>query len=452
MWLGLSNDPLRGRDQGLSGRHGGGGWSGPRGPQRADHGAGRALGLRQDDVAADGQPDDRADVGPDQRSTTRTPRRWTRPSCAAASATSSSTPASSRTAPSPTTSRTVPRLLGLGQGARPATRSLELLERVGLPRGVRRPLPAPALRRPAAAGRRRPGARRRPAGDAHGRAVQRRRPDRARAAAGRVPAAAGRARQDDPLRHPRHRRGGEARRPGRGAPGGRQARPARRPRDPARRPARRLRRRLRRPRPRLPRARLPRGPVAARRDDEPSVRARRRADEARRARTRLGARRRRRRQARSAGSSRPASRAPVDRDDLHRGGTVARIEGSAAGRARRRPVVAERSRRRRRRRRPAARHRHRGRGGRRARGGRGRGAVAPAPAGTADGLDPRPPRRHLVPHAGSTPGCRRCRPLLGLLLVDPARVAAPGATAGSTPRWSSAPACSTRSRRWRCSS
>ena len=53
--------------------------------------------------------------------------------------------------------------------------------------GLRRALPLPALRRPAAAGRRRPRPRRRPAGDADGRAVQRRRPGRARAAPGRVP-------------------------------------------------------------------------------------------------------------------------------------------------------------------------------------------------------------------------------------------------------------------------
>ena len=131
-----------------------------------------------------------------------------------------------------TTSRTVPRLLGLGQDARPRRARMELLERVGLEPGVRRALPAPALRRPAAARRRRPGAGRRPAGDAHGRAVQRGRPGRARAAAGRVPAAAGRARQDDRLRHPRHRRGDQARRPGRGAAGRRQAsRRLRRPGD-----------------------------------------------------------------------------------------------------------------------------------------------------------------------------------------------------------------------------
>ena len=91
-------------------------------------------------------------------------------------------------------------------------------------------LPGPALRRPAAAGRRRPRAGRRPAGDADGRAVQRGRPGRPGRAAERVPPAAVRARQDHPVRHPRHRRGGQARRPGRRDAGRRQAGPAGRPR------------------------------------------------------------------------------------------------------------------------------------------------------------------------------------------------------------------------------
>ena len=121
---------------------------------------------------------------------------------------------------------TVPLLLGRDKKQARA-RAMELLERVGLDAGVRQALPGPALRRPAAAGRRRPGARRRPAGDADGRAVQRRRPGRPRPAAGRVPPAAGRARQDDRVRHPRHRRGDQARRPGRRAAGRRQAGPAR---------------------------------------------------------------------------------------------------------------------------------------------------------------------------------------------------------------------------------
>ncbi len=56
---------------------------------------------------------------------------------------------------------------------------------------VRRPVPARALRWAAATGRRGPGARRRSGGAAHGRAVLRGGPDRARPVAGRVPAAAG---------------------------------------------------------------------------------------------------------------------------------------------------------------------------------------------------------------------------------------------------------------------
>ena len=87
---------------------------------------------------------------------------------------------------------TVPLLLGVNR-KKARTDAMGLLERVGLPAELRQALPGPALRRPAAARRRRPGAGRRPAGDADGRAVQRGRPGRARAAAGRVPAAAGRA-------------------------------------------------------------------------------------------------------------------------------------------------------------------------------------------------------------------------------------------------------------------
>ena len=102
------------------------------------------------------------------------------------------------------------------------------METVGLAPEMAEPLPGAAVRRPAAARRRRPRAGRRPAGPADGRAVQRGRPGRAREPAGRAAAAAGRAGQDDRVRHPRHRRGRQARRQGRGAAGGRQARPVRR--------------------------------------------------------------------------------------------------------------------------------------------------------------------------------------------------------------------------------
>ena len=171
------------------------------------------------------EPDRRGTIWlDDQRHRESTPAT----SCAAGSATSSSTPGCSRTAPSSTTSPPCPSCSGSDK--KQAAQARDGAARARRPRpGVRQALPGPALRWPAAARRRRPRAGRRPAGDADGRAVQRRRPGRARAAAGRVPAAAGRARQDDRLRHPRHRRGDQARRPGRGAARRRQARPARHP-------------------------------------------------------------------------------------------------------------------------------------------------------------------------------------------------------------------------------
>jgi hypothetical protein len=91
------------------------------------------------------------------------------------------------------------------------------------PGDLRRPLPGPALRRSAPAGRRRPRAGRRPAGAADGRAVRRRRPGRARAAAGGVPAPAAGPRQDRAAGHARHRRGRPAGRPRRGVRPGRPA-------------------------------------------------------------------------------------------------------------------------------------------------------------------------------------------------------------------------------------
>ena len=112
-----------------------------------------------------------------------------------------------------------------GTGRRPRAGPASCSSASGLAREFAERYPAQLSGRPAAARRRGPGARRRPAGDAHGRAVLRRRPRRARAAAGRVPAPAGRARQDDRVRHPRHRRGHQARRPGRGAARRRAARP-----------------------------------------------------------------------------------------------------------------------------------------------------------------------------------------------------------------------------------
>ena len=66
----------------------------------------------------------------------------------------------------------------LGQASASQDRVAELVDLVGLDRAPPRPLPGGAVRRPAAAGRRGPGPRRRPAGAADGRALQRRRPHR----------------------------------------------------------------------------------------------------------------------------------------------------------------------------------------------------------------------------------------------------------------------------------
>src|SRR3989454_1140811 len=94
--------------------------------------------------------------------------------------------------------------------------------------GVRRALPAPALRRAAPAGRRGARAGRGPAVTLVGRAVRRARSHHARRAAARVPGPAGAAAQDRDLRDARHARGGAGGRPdrgggGRAAPGGRDA-------------------------------------------------------------------------------------------------------------------------------------------------------------------------------------------------------------------------------------
>ena len=121
----------------------------------------------------------------------------------------------------------VPALVGWSK-ERQRARTDELLSLVGPgPGPVSRPLPVAALRRGAPARRRGQGAGRRPAADAHGRALRGGRPDRSRAAPGRVPAPAARAGQDDPLRDPRHRRGDQDGRPDRGHGGGRPAGPVR---------------------------------------------------------------------------------------------------------------------------------------------------------------------------------------------------------------------------------
>ena len=156
---------------------------------------------------------------------------------------------------------TVPKLLGWDK-RRTNERVRELLDLIGLEQRARPPLPGAALRRPAPARRRGPRARRRPAGDADGRAVRRHRPDQPRAAPERVPAPAGRAAQDRRLRHPRHRRGDQDGRPHRGHAGGRPPRPVRHAGRAAHAPGERVRRGLRG---RRPGAQAARAPARARR-------------------------------------------------------------------------------------------------------------------------------------------------------------------------------------------
>ena len=139
------------------------------------------VGLRQDDDAADDQPPDRAHAA---ARITIDGRDVAAAAVPRAAARHRLRHPAGRPVPPPhgrsTTSTTVPSLLGWDK-KRPAPRALELLELVGLDRRrTAERYPAPALGRPAAARRRGPGPRRRPAGAADGRAVRRRRPDRAR--------------------------------------------------------------------------------------------------------------------------------------------------------------------------------------------------------------------------------------------------------------------------------
>ena len=104
--------------------------------------------------------------------------------------------------------------------------ALELMDVVGLDRALATALPESALRRSAAArrGGAWPGGR--PQHPAHGRAVRRRRPHRARRTAAGDPAIQRELGEDDRVRHARHRRGVPARRPRRHPRHGRPHRPA----------------------------------------------------------------------------------------------------------------------------------------------------------------------------------------------------------------------------------
>ena len=187
---------------------------------------GRSVGLRQVHDAEDDQPADRADQRSDLP---RGSRRDRRGPGQATSPDRLRHPAD-RALPAPEDRhqrghRALAHRHAEGRG--PPARARAAGPGRARPRRVRRPLPAPALRWSAAARRRGPCPRGRPARAADGRAVRGRRPRRTRAAAGRVPAAPGRARQDRRPGHPRHRRGREDGRQGRGARRGRPARPVR---------------------------------------------------------------------------------------------------------------------------------------------------------------------------------------------------------------------------------
>ena len=117
-----------------------------------------------------------------------------------------------------------------GQSRRAARKAAYgVLERVGLDPKLGDRYPGAALRRSAATRRCGPGAGRRSADPADGRAVLGGRPGGPRRAAGRNPAAARRIAQDHRVRHARHRRGDQARRPGRGVRPRRRAAAVRRP-------------------------------------------------------------------------------------------------------------------------------------------------------------------------------------------------------------------------------
>ena len=188
--------------------------------------AGRPVRVRQDDDAQDDQPADRADQRADPaRRRGRHPRRPGR----LASADGVRDPARRPLPPPHGGAEHRHRARAARLGPRPGARPHRGAAGPGRaePRGVRRAIPAVAVRRSAAKGRRGPGAGGRSPGPAHGRAVRRGRPAGPRPAAAGVPAAAAGDRQDRRPGHPRRRGGGTARRPDRGALRGRAAGAAR---------------------------------------------------------------------------------------------------------------------------------------------------------------------------------------------------------------------------------
>ena len=182
-------------------------------PAGRDLRASRPIRVREDDGHADGQPDDRHHR---RRHPARRPQRPRAQAGRAAPRDRLRDPAD-RPVPSPDgrrQRRDGARACSAGRRTASRARVDELLELVSLdPRRDPRPLPGPALGRPAPARGRgaRPGGG--PAADADGRAVRRDRPDQPRAAAERVPAPAAGDPQDDRVRDPRHRRGDQDGRP-----------------------------------------------------------------------------------------------------------------------------------------------------------------------------------------------------------------------------------------------